>query len=403
MNIGTKKLFDTFLFARAGATTAKKDPPVFPLVIGQQVELSASAVSARELIERLCFERFHGVVYFQGEDERGLLLGVGLIEGDTVTNALFSAGPTQWVGAAAWTLLCASDVPSQCLALRVETGLLQAYSALLCQTPATSTSADARRLKAAALTMRDKRATGALRVSAPDQTLLQFFHRGESLGIYTVDADGQLLRRAEGFESAPLPNRAKLEVWTREAQSLYHCLSPFDSQRTGVLACFLDTAYALGANLMPPDAVRANWCEAVAGVTRDFPWLSELGEPRLLEATPARRLATFQRAFRDVREKPADVARSAGAVVDAFLLPLARGIGEELFAAQSLRALSPADQQALREMNVASRWLRADADIVPDATPDGAATTDRVLSAVSGVRNSKATRRVRSDVSGFDF
>ena len=398
MNIGIK-LFENFGLTRVTREVAQQEALVLPLLPGQTVEAPAGTTNLRDLIERLCFERFRGAVYFQGEDERGPLVGVALIEDDALTSALLWAGQTQWVGAAAWTLMCALESVPECLTLRVETPLIEAYSALLRESPSATTSADARRLNAAAVTFGQEQATGTLRVTGEGQTLLQFFSNGESLGVYTVDPDGQLLRRAEGFAGATLPRRARLEVWKREARRLYRSPSPFDGARTLALARFLQTAFELGIHLIPRETALANWHKAVEDGARAHPFLTELTTEATLDLSPEQRLRAWSDMLRAARQSQAELACGAGEVVDAFLLPIAQGVGETLFAARTVKAWSSADRALLQEMNVPSRWLSAEAA----ATAPDEAGVNRVLEAVVDARFSKAPRRIRSEVSTYDF
>lgn len=89
-------------------------------------------------------------------------------------------------------------------------------------------------------------------MSVENQSLVQFFRAGQTLGVYAVDAEGHLTRRGDDFSSAPpLPRRARLEVWKHEPQTLFRSPCPFDAQDTRAIGAFLNTVYELGAHLMP--------------------------------------------------------------------------------------------------------------------------------------------------------
>ncbi len=398
MNIESRKLFQNLSLSRVVSPKPPKEAALLPLVPGHPFETSDIAMNPRNLIDRLCFERFYGAIYFQGEDERGEIVGVALIEGASLTGALFLAGGSQWLGLAAWERFCALKSVLQCLILQVEKPVLEAYGALLQPDVPRGIFTDARKLRAAADDLIAQNATGALRVALDETTYVQFFHEGQSLGLYATDEEERLIKCGESFDDAlPLPRRAQLEVWHRESQTLFRSLSAFDAADTLALARFLSTVFELGANLMPIAMARAQWSEAVVPEAHAYAWMTALREPRTLELTSSRRVLAFKTALKDARETPFDIVQGIGDIADTFLAPLARSVGTELFARQAAKAFSSSDSAILRALGVSSRYLNL------ELSEAEGAKKGVVLDAVAGARYSHTPRRVRTQLSTYDF
>lgn len=356
-------------------------------------------MNGRDLLEKLCYERFQGAVYLQGEDARGELSAVVLVSDDRVTGALFSAGATQWVGAAAWTNLCALETLLHSLVIPVEAPLLEAYGALL-GPPPMSGNADLRRLTEVAATFRAESQSGAVRVNLSEQSLVQFFHAGQSLGIFAIEPTGHLSQAGHDWsEWALLLRRAKFELWKSAPQTLFRSHSPFDASHTHALAGFANTVFEFGTHLMPPALASQKWSECVSERSASHSWMNALAAPSTLELPTLRRVRAWESALKDPRELPEEIVSALSALADAFLEPLAQSIGPSLFRAQAARAISAKQRALLLEVGVASRWMPL--EDTGDESDDQ--TTSRVLDAVASARFSRAPRRALAGISTFDF
>lgn len=356
-------------------------------------------MNGRDLLEKLCYERFTGAVYLQGEDTRGELSAVVLVSDDRVTSALFSAGASQWIGAAAWTNLCALQTLLHSLVIRVEAPLLEAYGALL-GSPPLSGNADLRRLAEVAATFRAEEQTGAVRVNLSEQSLVQFFYAGQSLGIFAIEPTGHLSQAGQDWsEWTPLLRRAKFELWKSTPQTLFRSHSPFDASRTHALAGFANTAFEFGTHLMPPALATQKWGECVCAQAASHSWMDSLCAPSTLNLPANRRVRACESAIKDPREPREEIVSALSALADAFLEPLAHSIGPDLFRSQAARAMGAKQRALLLEMGVASRWL----PLKNGGDENDEEATGRVLDAVASARFSRAPRRARVAVSTFDF
>ena len=398
VNLGTKKLLQS-LSSASSRSGGARESGVLPILPSHSFEPSPIAMNGRDLIEKLCYERFGGAVYLQGEDARGELSAVVLVSDDRVTSALFSAGVSQWVGAAAWTNLCALQTLLQSLVIPVEAPLLEAYGALL-GPPPLSGNADLRRLTEVAEGFRAEGQTGAVRVNLPGQSRVQFFHAGQSLGIFAIEPTGHLSHEGGDWsEWAPLLRRAKFELWKSAPQTLFRSPSPFDASHTHALAGFANTAFELGTHLMPPALATQGWSECVSAQAASHSWMDALCAPSTLELPVNRRVRAWESALKECRESREEIVSALSALADAFLEPLAKSIGPSLFRSQAARAISAGQRPLLLEVCVASRWLPLEG--ANDEEREEA--TGRVLDAVAGIRVSHVPRRPRTATSTFDF
>ena len=377
------------------ALSPKKDAESFllPFVSGQPFDTTSIAVDAAELVEKLCYERFWGCVYFQHDGQsQGAQHGVVAVADDAITGALWASAGAQTTGAAAWQAIRALDFLPECLAIETGAPLVEAYATLLNGAKPLNGAADESSLSLCIENMVLSRGTGALRVTDGGKQWFEFWHQGAALGLFqSVEGASNLQKIEATWWHTERGKGARLDVWREVSAPIWHSPLSFCGREARALAGLLGIAYDLASAMAPPAQARALWDEALAR------------HPELklaVDMAAPKRAPLLESAVKTTTLAGAQCAALIGHLVDDFLAEWARAIGTKLFAARAALAFSGEQKAVLSGLNVHLKTI----DL---AAPDDGATElsapKRLVCAIDALRFKAAPRRNLARASSFDF